>query len=102
MGYEVTQEMLEGYSKVMLESPRDTTCERWGTYQEKYSMAIEQLYSCTRKRKVENMVEKIAIEGDERKEEWKKVKKMAQYNYSMEDWVAAFLGVKIGTYQWNL
>ena len=33
MGYEVDKEILEGYRDVMLTSPRNKQCERWGTFQ---------------------------------------------------------------------
>ena len=55
MGYEVRREKLDWYAKIMLDSPRDASCERWGTYQEKFSTVREQLYSGTRKKKVEKM-----------------------------------------------
>ena len=37
MGYEVSEELLEGYTKFVLESKRDIECPRWGTYEEKLS-----------------------------------------------------------------
>ena len=37
MWYEVNEEFLEGYTKRILESKRDTEYPRWGTYEEKLS-----------------------------------------------------------------
>ena len=35
MGYEMSAELIEGYAKKKFESKIDTSCPRWGTYEEK-------------------------------------------------------------------
>ena len=35
MSYEMIEDFIEGYAKIILESKRDTKCSKWGTYEEK-------------------------------------------------------------------
>ena len=34
MGYEMSMELIEGYVQIILQSKIDTSCPRWGTYEE--------------------------------------------------------------------
>ena len=34
MGYEMSANIIEGYAQIILQSKFDTSCTRWGTYEE--------------------------------------------------------------------
>ena len=35
MGYEMSAELIDGYAQIILQLEIDTSCARWGTYEEK-------------------------------------------------------------------
>lgn len=44
MGYEMSEELIKGYAKIILQSEKDVDCPRWGTYKEKMKEAEDKLY----------------------------------------------------------
>ena len=52
--YEMSKELIEGYTKIILESKKDIECPRWGTYEENMREVHMGLHS----KQVEKNVEK--------------------------------------------
>lgn len=63
MGYEMSEEIIEGYTKIILYSKRDIECQIWGTHEEKIREVRSKLHSKEIKNNVEKKIEFILKES---------------------------------------
>lgn len=71
MGYEMIEEIIEGYAKIILESERDKECPRWGTYEEKLSEFQGKIYSKEIKKKVDKKIDEMFTESGMSRDEFR-------------------------------
>lgn len=57
MGYEMIEELIEVYTKIILENDRDEECPRWGTYEEKVKEFHSEFHRKDTKKKVEKKID---------------------------------------------
>ena len=77
MGYEMSEELIEGYAKIILESDRDMECPRQGTYEEKVKQVHSELHSKDIKKKVDKRIDAMLRESRIEIEEYKEAMKIA-------------------------
>ena len=74
MGYEMSAKLIQGYMQIILHSKIDSTCSRWGTYEEK----IRGVKSCEvakdSQKKVKKVIESILKESGMSREDFEEVK----------------------------
>ena len=74
MGYEMSEELIEGYMKIILQLEVDSTCPRWGTYEEKIREAQSSQVAKDSQKKVEKVIESILKESGMLCKEFEEVK----------------------------
>ena len=77
MGFEMSEELIERYAKIILQSKKDTKCARWGTYDEKIKEVHFELHSKEIKKNVEKMIESISKESGMTRKEFDEIKGIA-------------------------
>ena len=63
MGYEMSVELIEGYVQIILQSKVDTSCPRWGTYEEKVREVQSKQAAQDSKKKVKKVIDSILKES---------------------------------------
>ena len=74
MGYEMSEELIEGYGKIILQFEIDSTCPRWGTYEEKIKEVQSSKAVKDSQKKVEKVIESILKESGMSRKEFEEVK----------------------------
>lgn len=64
----MSEEIIEGYAQITLQSERDTKFPRWGTYEEKIREVHSELHRKEIKKNVEKKIESILKEFIMRRE----------------------------------
>ena len=59
MGYEMSAELIEGYAQIILQSKIDTSCPRWGTYEEKIREVQSKQATQDFEKKVKKVIDSI-------------------------------------------
>lgn len=59
MGYEMSEELIEGYVQIILHSEVDCECPRWGTYFEKMREVDTSQVMKDSKKKIEKVIDSI-------------------------------------------
>lgn len=75
--YEISEELIESYVKINLESDKDKECPRWGAFEEKMKEVHSELYSKDIKMKVDKKIEDILKESCMTRGEFNEVKGIA-------------------------
>ena len=70
MIYEMNEELIEGYAKIILEYEKDTEYPRWETYEEMMRGVHMGLYSKQDEKNVENKIQDIPKESSMTREEY--------------------------------
>ena len=78
MGYEISMELIEGYAQIILQSEIDTSCARWGTYEEKIKERQSKQVVQESQKKVEKVIESILKESRMSHREFEEVKGIAK------------------------
>ena len=74
MGYEMSAKLIEGYAQIILHSEVDSTCPRWGTYNEKIREVQSSQMVKDSQKKVEKVIESILKESSMTRKEFEEVK----------------------------
>ena len=77
MGYEMSEELIEGYAQIILHSEVDSECPRWGTYTEKMREVKTSQIIKDSKKKVEKVIDSILKESRMSRKEFEEVKGIA-------------------------
>ena len=77
MGYELSEDVIEGYVKIILEFEKDKDTPRWGTYAEKIREVESKLYNKEIKKNVEKKIESILKEFAMTRQDYEEVKGIA-------------------------
>ena len=77
MGYEISEELIEGYAHIILYSKVDSECPRWGTYFEKMREVKTSQIIKDSKKKVEKVIDSILKESGMTRKEFDEVKGIA-------------------------
>ena len=62
MGYEMSIELIEGYAQIILQFEVDTSCPRWGTYEEKIREVKPKQVAQESEKKVKKVIDSILKE----------------------------------------
>ena len=62
MGYEISVELIEGYTQIILQSTIDTSCLRWGTYVENIGEVQSKQAMQESQKKIEKVMDSILKE----------------------------------------
>ena len=74
MGYEMSEELIEGYVQIILQSEIDSTCPRWGTYEEKIREVQSSQVAKDSHKKVKKVIDSILKESSMSHKEFEEVK----------------------------
>ena len=78
MGYEMSTELIENYVKIILQSEIDTSCPRWGTYEEKIREVQSKQAVQESQKKVEKVIDSILKEYGMTHRDFEEVKGIAK------------------------
>ena len=78
MGYEMSIKIIEGYAQIILKSKIDTSCPRWGTYEEKIREVQSKQAVQESKKKVKKVIDSILKESGMSQKEFEEVKGLAK------------------------
>ena len=74
MGYEMSTKIIEGYTQIILQSKVDSSCPRWGTYNEKIKKGQSKQAMQKSQKKVEEVIDSILKESGMKCKEFEEVK----------------------------
>ena len=63
MGYKMSEELIEGYAQIILQSEKEIEFLRWGTYKKKVREVHSELHSKEIKKKVEKKIDRIRYDS---------------------------------------
>ena len=78
MGYEMSAELIKGYTQIILQFEIDPTCPRWGNYEEKIKEVQSKQAAKESQKKVEKVIDSILKESRMSRREFEEVKVIAK------------------------
>ena len=78
MGYEMSAKLIEGYVQIILQSKIDTSCPRWGTYEENIREVQTKQVVQDSTKKVKKVMESILKESGMLHKDFEEIKGLAK------------------------